>query len=165
MAKKVTPNTPIELKQLADQVGAFMEYWGFKKVHGQLWTHIYLSARPIDSTTLSKRLKVSKALVSLAMKDLLQYDVVQIASKGVGRKIFFRSNPDLIKVIVNVLKSREQKMLAQIMKSHKNLKNISAAKGDTLGLSPDKALELGKMILSAQGSLDFLISSNLIVKS
>ncbi|MFN8944090.1 MAG: GbsR/MarR family transcriptional regulator, partial [Pseudobdellovibrionaceae bacterium] len=90
---------PPELIELTDQIGLFIEYWGFKKIHGQIWSHIFLSKTPLDATTLVKRLGVSKALVSLAIKDLVQYDVIQVVGQGEKRTILFQSNPDLISVI------------------------------------------------------------------
>lgn len=162
MRAKSQPRVPPELMDLGDQIGDFIEYWGFKKIHGQIWTHIFLAAEPIDSTTLVKRLNVSKALISLAIKDLLKYDVIQVVGKGTRRKILFQSNPDLIKVIIQVLRMRERKMLSQIMSSYKNLKKMKTDDKGMLEVSYDKACELGNMIEAAEQSLDALISSELI---
>lgn len=67
---------PAYIETLAEQVGSFIQYWGFKKIHGQIWTHVWLAKNPIDATTLVLRLEVSKALISLAIKDLVHYDVI-----------------------------------------------------------------------------------------
>ena len=83
-------NTP-EIKELTKLVGLFIQYWGFKKIHGQVWASIFLSKQPIDSTTLVKRLGVSKALVSLAIKDLLHYKVIRVSGPGKRRKILLAS--------------------------------------------------------------------------
>jgi len=164
MRSKQPQKVPPELEDLAEQIGSFIEYWGFKKVHGQIWTHIFLAAEPIDSTTLVKRLNVSKALVSLAIKDLLKYDVIHVVGQGSRRKILFQSNPDLIKVITQVLRMRERKMLSQIMSSYKNLKKMKLDDKGAVELSVDKTCELGNMIEAAELSLDALISSDLAVK-
>lgn len=164
MRPKPQPKVPPELIDLSDQIGSFIEYWGFKKIHGQIWTHIFLAQEPIDSTTLVKRLNVSKALVSLAIKDLLTYDVIQVVGKGTRRKILFQSNTDLTKVIIQVLRMRERKMLSQIMSSYKNLKKMKHDEKGAVEISMDKATELGHMIETAEHSLDALISSELSVK-
>ena len=164
MRSKPQPKAPPELLDLGDQIGSFIEYWGFKKIHGQIWTHIFLASEPIDSTTLVKRLNVSKALISLAIKDLLKYDVIQVVGKGTRRKILFQSNPDLIKVIIQVLRMRERKMLSQIMSSYKNLKKMKHGEHGGVEISADKTSELGNMIEAAELSLDALISSDLNVK-
>jgi DNA-binding transcriptional regulator GbsR (MarR family) len=102
--------------------------------------------------------------VSLAIKDLLKYEVIQVVGKGHRRKILFQSNPDLVKVITQVLRMRERKMLAQIMSSYKNLKKMNVDDSASCVLSIDKTCELGNMIEAAELSLDALISSDLNVK-
>lgn len=154
---------PPELKELSCQIGQFIEYWGFKKIHGQIWTHIFLASEPLDATTLAKRLNVSKALISLAIKDLLDYKVIEITGAGPRRKVLFRSNPNLIEVIVSVLRMRERKMLSEIMSSYKNLKKMTPDDLNTLKLDNEKTEELGHMIEMAISTLDMMISSDLAV--
>lgn len=102
---------PIEIYQLEEAVGDFMQYWGFKKIHGRIWVHLYTSAKPLDTEQLMKRLKVSKGLMSLAMRDLLHYSVIQQCATGKHGTVFYNANEDLQNIIFNVLKSREVQML------------------------------------------------------
>lgn len=110
---KKSANTPLpeELFLLEESVGSFMEYWGFKKIHGRIWAHLYLSTHPLDTEELMRRLEVSKGLMSLAMRDLLHYEVIQQTATGKHGTVFYTANEDLQKVIFNVLKTRETKML------------------------------------------------------
>jgi len=64
-------------KRLADSVGDFIRYWGFKEVHGRIWVHIYLSDNPITAKELTKKLGVTKGLVSTALAELIAYQVVE----------------------------------------------------------------------------------------
>ena len=96
-----------ELKELESLVGEFIQYWGFKKIHGRIWAHLYTSTTPLDSQTLISRLKVSKGLMSLAMRDLLEYDVIQPVRTGKHGVTFYQANPDLMFVITNVLRKRD----------------------------------------------------------
>ena len=75
---KISP----ELEDLAHQIGEFMEYWGFKKVHGQIWCHLFLSSTPLDASELMSRLGISKALVSISLKELLKYEVIRESGKS-----------------------------------------------------------------------------------
>ena len=152
---------PPELIELTDQIGLFIEYWGFKKIHGQIWSHIFLSPTPLDATTLVKRLDVSKALVSLAIKDLVQYDVIQVVGQGEKRTILFQSNPNLIGVITSVLRMRERKMLSQIMSSWKNLTKANEQDAEQTTVNPEALEELGEMIDTAEQMLDLLIKSQM----
>lgn len=164
LKKKNEVKVPPELEELACQIGQFIEYWGFKKIHGQVWTHIFLAHEPIDATTLVKRLHVSKALISLAIKDLIEYRVIEVCGSGPRRKILYKSNPDLIQVISSVLRMRERKMLAMINSSFKNLNKMKDEDKLGLNLDPSKTEELGNMIEAAESTLDALISSDLAMK-
>lgn len=152
-----------ELDHIADKIGTFIEYWGFKRIHGLVWTHIFLSATPIDASTIVKRLGVSKALVSLAIKDLMFYKVIEVVGPGNRRKILLKSNSDLIQVIINVLRLRERKLLSEIMSSHKNLLKMSESDQSQLSICAEKIKELGEMIETAELTLDGVIASNLLL--
>jgi DNA-binding transcriptional regulator GbsR (MarR family) len=143
---------------LAEQVGEFIEYWGFKKIHGQIWTLIFISKNPVDSTSMVRALKVSKALVSLAIKDLLYYQVIELAGKGKKRTVFFRSTNDLQGVIVQVLKKREKVLLEQTKSSIEKLgQNVD----ETSPVSEVRLHELKDMVWAAQDFLEVLINTNL----
>lgn len=151
---------PPELRELASQIGHFIQYWGFKKVHGQIWSYIFLAKQPVDATTLVQRLNVSKALVSLAIKDLLKYNVIQVAGKGERRKILFESNPDLMKVICSVLKQREMKLLESINESFVKVAALDCSVAN-VDIQRTKLMELGEMVQSASETLNALIQSDL----
>ncbi len=148
-----------ELAEVAERVGEFIEYWGFKKIHGKIWTHLYLSAVPLDATTLVKRLKVSKALVSFSIHDLLEYHVIREVARGRGRTILFEANPDLTTVILNVLRLRERKMMTQVMGALTALENPKSGVIDELKVSPTKVASMREMVESSQQMLDFIISA------
>ncbi|MFN7454407.1 MAG: GbsR/MarR family transcriptional regulator [Pseudobdellovibrionaceae bacterium] len=152
---------PKEFEQLAEHVGEFMQYWGFKKIHGQIWMHIYLSEDPIDATTLVKRLKVSKALVSLAVKDLLHYNVILVDCKGNKRTLYLRANPDLMKVITDVMRNRERVMMDNVKKSLSSLKALSKEERGRAYIHPERLKDLEEMVCSASDALDLMIHSEL----
>lgn len=153
-------HTP-EIKELTKLVGHFIQYWGFKKIHGQIWAYIFLSKQPIDSTTLYKRLGVSKALVSLAIKDLIDYKVIRVAGPGARRKILLEANPDQIGVILDVLKSRERLMLARIKEACDAVHNSTSSFHEDIDLNSERLEELTEMVETAQGFLEHLITINL----
>lgn len=152
---------PKEVEGLSEQIGSFIEYWGFKSIHGQVWTHIWLAKTPIDATTLVKRLQVSKALVSLAIKDLLKYEVIRKAGQGNRRKILLEANSDVHAVISNVLKNREAKMLESIMSHFKNTMDLHPDIHEELNLDLGKLQSMQVMIQLAQFSLTAIIETHL----
>ena len=65
-----------KLLRLAESIGHFVEYWGFKQVHGKIWTLIFLSTEPVDANYIMTHLKISKALTSMSIKDLIHHKVI-----------------------------------------------------------------------------------------
>jgi DNA-binding transcriptional regulator GbsR (MarR family) len=156
----MTTNKGSELCILAEEIGKFIQYWGFKKIHGQIWVLVFLSDKPLNSTYLTKKLQVSKALVSLAIKDLLNYKVLEVVEKK-NKEIFFKTNPDIFCVINNVLKNRESKMLESIREKYEAVVKRDKPFNHEYELSADRLNELGFMILAAQETLKSLIANGL----
>jgi len=148
---------PPELEELASEVGEFICYWGFKKIHGRIWTHIYLAEQALDAGQLMQRLKVSKALISLSLNDLLKYDVILEAGKSSRGTQTYLPNPDVLDVILNVLRRRERKMLTKAETSHKMLSSLSEESQRRARLHKDRVMALGKMIHQAQNALSSLL--------
>lgn len=121
--KKIKKNAemPADYYLVLKSVGSFMEYWGFKSVHGKIWACIYLSKDPVDANFIISQLELSKAAVSLGIKDLLQYEVIIEVEKSGPSTQKYISNPDMVEVICNVLRQREKKMLQTIVQSTKSL--------------------------------------------
>jgi DNA-binding transcriptional regulator GbsR (MarR family) len=157
-SKKKTSQYP-ELDELSERVGEFIQYWGFKRIHGKIWAHLYLSEIPLDATTLVKRLRVSKALVSFSIHDLLEYNVIRQVARGRGRTVLFEANPDLTGIILNVLRLRERKMMTQVMAAADLLGRTPPALMAEMKVSPLKVEQMQEMVGSAQSVLDFVIGS------
>lgn len=157
-AKKKVPPYP-ELDELAERIGEFIQYWGFKRIHGKIWAHLYLSEVPLDATTLVKRLRVSKALVSFSIHDLLEYNVIREVARGRGRTVLFEANPDLTGIILNVLKLRERKMMTRITAAADHLGGVSEEGLREMKVAPKKLADMRELVNSAETVLDFVIGS------
>ncbi len=145
--------SPPELEDLAKEVGDFISYWGFKHVHGRLWTHLYLSETPLDAAQLRQKLGVSKALISLTLSDLMRFNVILEIEKSAHGTQLYVANPDVLDVILNVLRRRERKMLAQAETTHRLLGLLGPEKLKRSGLEPGRVQSLGEMIQNAQNTL------------
>lgn len=150
-----------QLADLSELVGEFIQHWGFKSIHGQIWLQIFVSTEPIDATTLVKRLNVSKALVSLAIKDLLHYQVIILSGKGQKRTVFYKSNPDLFKVIKDVLENREKKLLERIESASLALQALPLEKKSEGFMSAERIDELNDMVSTAQIALKLLLEKQI----
>ncbi len=143
----------IKLRRLASSVGDFIRYWGFRRIHGQIWTVLYLAKQPMSGTELTKLLKVSKALVSPALGDLEGHKLI-IRVPGDKKTKNYIANPDVFNVIKEVLKTREQELLMKASKTFQDLQKEQNADLDRARLE-----SLQEMITAASTMLSWLISN------
>lgn len=158
MAKK-SYKPPPELKRLEEAAGGFMQYWGFKKIHGRIWAHLFTADQPLDSQELIQRLKVSKGLMSLAVRDLLRHEVILESHTGKHGTVYYDANPDLMSVITKVLRARETAMLRAAGSAVDGMIKMSSADLEKNALSQEKIHIVSNLISSAQGLLRVFLTS------
>ena len=93
--------------EVADAVGALMEFWGFKRVMGRLWTVLYLTGEPLSAAELCERLALSSGAVSMTLADLERWGVVRRSRKVGDRREYFEAETDVWKMVSRVLRERE----------------------------------------------------------
>lgn len=109
-----TPHTeaPDALRQAellaADAISDVIEYWGFKKVLGRVWTMLYLAEGPLPAADIGRRLNMSAGSVSTTLSELLRWGVVKRVWKPGERKDFFEAETDFWKMISKVISEREK---------------------------------------------------------
>jgi DNA-binding transcriptional regulator GbsR (MarR family) len=148
---------PESYRELLESVGQFIEYWGFKEIHGQVWACIFMAESPVDANHIIEHLKLSKAAVSLAIKDLMEYRVILELEKTQPSTRKFVSNPDLAEVITNVLRFREKKMLSVIANASKTLIHTSNDQFSQMHVSKEKVQNLRDMTEGAQQLLEQIL--------
>jgi DNA-binding transcriptional regulator GbsR (MarR family) len=151
---------PSEYYQVLKNVGSFMEYWGFKAVHGKIWACIFLAKDPVDANFIISQLQLSKAAISLGIKDLLYYNVILEVEKEGPSTQKYVSNPDLVDVICNVLRQREKKMLQTIVGFSKSLSEKTTSSES--GLDAQRVQQLKKMSEQAHTILDQILQMQLV---
>lgn len=142
---------------LALEVGRFIRYWGFKTIHGRIWTHIYLSNEPLDAGALMERFGLSKALMSLSLNDLLKYQVILEGPKSERGTQTYIANPEVLNVILEVLRRREKRMLEEIKTAHSSLSSLSSKNLGLDQINPTRLTKLGQMIDQAQSTLNAIL--------
>ena len=151
------PKIHPELEDVVAHIGEFIEYWGFKNVHGRIWAHLYLSSEPLDASDLIARLQISKALVSMSISDLMEYDVVHVAGKSNRGTVTYRANPNVTSVVLGVLRKRERRLLSRIAGASKVLNDYKNHAKDEFALSDERVKSLHEMVLTAEESMDTIL--------
>ncbi len=155
-------SSDVSLRELSLSIGDFIRYWGFRRVHGAIWTQLYLSIEPLNCTELAERLGLSKALISPALDELCQYKLITEAPAPNEKTKVYRAAEDVNEVIRRILRERESKILKQITK---NFANFKKDKDSVSSVQQDRVKSLEEMILAANFTLEMVLSQKDLTKS
>src|SRR3954471_19372858 len=102
------------LNEVADALGALMEFWGFKRLMGRVWTLLYLRGDALSAADLCEQLSISSGAASMALAELEHWAVVRRIRRPGDRREYFEAETDIWKMISRVMRERE---LTQIDRS------------------------------------------------
>jgi DNA-binding transcriptional regulator GbsR (MarR family) len=93
---------------VAEAVGRLMDFWGFKRNMGRIWSVLYLSDRPLTARQIEVGLGVSAGTVSMTLAELQRWGVVRQVWQQGSRSRHYDAETDLWKMITRVLRERER---------------------------------------------------------
>lgn len=136
------PEAPSDLwpseQLLSDAVGRLMEFWGFKRHMGRIWTVLYLSDEPLGATDLRDKLQLSAGSVSMALNDLQRWGVVKKIWVHGQRRDHFVAESNLWKMISRVFRERE---LVEVLEAIAAMESALVSLEDKLSSKDPKVRE------------------------
>src|SRR5262249_45788849 len=93
---------------VSDVIGRLIEFWGFKRNMGRVWTVLYLSPEPLSAEDLCHALKLSTGAVSMTLSELARWGVVRKVWIQGERKDFYTAEVQLWRMISRVFNEREK---------------------------------------------------------
>jgi HTH-type transcriptional regulator, glycine betaine synthesis regulator len=109
------PNAVFETElAIADTVGRLIEFWGFKRPMGRIWTLLYLSPEPLGAAELGDQLKMSAGAVSMTLGELLKWGVVKKTWRPGERRDFYEAETAVWKLVQRVLRERELALVREV---------------------------------------------------
>jgi DNA-binding transcriptional regulator GbsR (MarR family) len=93
---------------VSDVVGRLIEFWGFKRNMGRVWTVLYLSPDPLSADELCGALQLSSGAVSMTLSELARWGVVRKVWIQGERKDFYTAEVQLWRMISRVFNEREK---------------------------------------------------------
>ena len=93
---------------VSDVVGRLIEFWGFKRNMGRVWTILYLSPDPLSAEDLRRALGLSSGAVSMTLSELARWGVVRRVWIQGERKDFYTAEVHLWRMISRVFNEREK---------------------------------------------------------
>ncbi|MBI4819090.1 MAG: MarR family transcriptional regulator [Deltaproteobacteria bacterium] len=151
---------PVERRilQACDAVGEFIAYWGFKNIHGRIWTLLALRREPLTQADISRKLGVSRGLVSMSIDDLRKYGLVR--SVGDERGAPCAAVFDVWPTVSDILRSREWMLVETARLAFEGALeelNLAEARGARTAYDPSRVRALLAMTEVAQGFLKILL--------
>ena len=93
---------------VSDSIGRLIEFWGFKRNMGRLWTVLYLSDKPLSGPELQERLRLSSGAVSMTLNELMRWGVVKKVWLRGERRDHYEAEGNFWKMISRVFNERER---------------------------------------------------------
>jgi HTH-type transcriptional regulator, glycine betaine synthesis regulator len=102
---------------VSDVVGRLIEFWGFKRNMGRIWSVLYLSPEPLSAEDLRQALKLSSGAVSMTLNELARWGVVRKVWVQGERKDFYAAEVQLWRMISRVFSEREKTEIVMAIES------------------------------------------------
>jgi len=94
-------------------MGRLMEFWGFRRHMGRLWTVLYLSPEAMTTAELSETLQLSSSAVSLSLSELVRWGAVRKTWLPGERKDFYQAESSVWKLLRRVYERRELNLIRE----------------------------------------------------
>lgn len=104
-------------REVADTVGRLMEFWGFKRHMGRIWTVLYLSPEPLSASELGDRLSLSGGAVSSFVGELSTWRAVKKTWRPGERREYWEAEGSLWKLVRRVVARRELTLVREAAES------------------------------------------------
>lgn len=147
-----------ELENLSTSIGNFIQYWGFKKIHGQIWTLLFLTKRPLSSREIQEKLNISKALLSMTLNDLINRNLIkEVGSTTHGRSLY-DANDNVIDTIVSVINKREINLVQDTLLKIKNLEKLSKEQLNDNEIDEKRLAKIKKLTMLASKMMSAFVT-------
>jgi DNA-binding transcriptional regulator GbsR (MarR family) len=116
---------------VSDVIGRLIEFWGFKRNMGRVWSVLYLSPHPLSAEDLRELLQLSSGAVSMTLSELSHWGVVRKVWIQGERKDFFAAEVQLWRMISRVFNEREKiEILGAIDAFQESLQDLERLRRD-----------------------------------
>ncbi len=93
---------------ISDSIGRLIEFWGFKRNMGRLWSILYLSGRPHSAPEIQEKIQLSAGAVSMTLNELVRWGVVKKVWLQGERRDHYAAEGNFWKMISRVFSERER---------------------------------------------------------
>jgi len=127
-AESVGTLTPWEAI-VVDAVGSVIDFWQFKRNQGRVWVILFLRQKAMSAAELQETLGLSKGAVSMLVRDLEQWGVLNRVRQPNDNNWRYEAETDLIAMVSRVIGSRELSLVSRVRNDLEQAEKIATASG------------------------------------
>jgi len=91
-----------------ESMGRISKFWGFSRLMGQLYGLLYLNREPMNLDQLAEGLGVSKGSVSINVRALERWGMVEKVWVKADRRDYYRAETKFMDIVTKILREREK---------------------------------------------------------
>lgn len=118
------PEVAATCLRVADAIGGLMEFWGFKRPMGRVWTLLYLSPEPLGAVEIGEVMKMSAGAVSMTLAELVKWGTVRKSWRPGERRDYFEAETSIWKMVSRVVRERELTLVREAGRTFANAERI-----------------------------------------
>ncbi|MBN1205077.1 MAG: MarR family transcriptional regulator [Myxococcaceae bacterium] len=130
-----------------EAVGNVIEFWGFKRNQGRVWALLYLRGEPLTAGEIERELDLSKGGVSMLLRDLERWGVVQRVRHPQDTLWRYAAETDLVHMVTHVIEEREAGFVSRIRADLSEARRLAQSVG---GVDTERLQRLEKMATLAE---------------
>ena len=149
---------PQAILNVCSACGRFIEYWGFKAIHGRIWAYLALHKGPLSQTEMAHALGVSRSQINRSIAELCEYGLVQQVMTH--HHAPYEAVLNVWPIIAKVLQQREWVLIEEARAAMEEAQNWMTSEDPQIqNYSFEQLQHLLKMTEWAQNGLNLLIAS------
>jgi DNA-binding transcriptional regulator GbsR (MarR family) len=130
-----------------EAVGNVIEFWGFKRNQGRVWALLYLRGEPLTAGEIERELDLSKGGVSMLLRDLERWGVVQRVRQPSDTVWRYAAETDLVRMVTHVIEEREASFVSRIRADLSEARRLAQEAGV---VATERLQRLEKMVTLAE---------------
>ncbi|HUR29811.1 MAG TPA: MarR family transcriptional regulator [Saprospiraceae bacterium] len=127
-------------EQLIRTWGQLSSEWGINRTMGQIHALLMMSPDPLTADQIINELAISRGNVSMNLRSLVEWGLVQKVYVTGDRKEYFGAEKDVWKMALRIARERKQRELDPVIQSLQTMQNV-----ETDGNDKREVEELNKM--------------------
>lgn len=95
--------------QFVEHWGSMATCWGINPAMGRIHGLLYITGKPLNAEEIMEALQLSRAAVSMNLRDLINWGIVRRVHRKGDRKEYFESESDVWNMFTTIIRERKRR--------------------------------------------------------